>query len=229
MRRDYFWITFLLCISFALFFVCFNDSYFVYGGIHLRDIGVLEIVFSIVFSLLTLVLLPIYAGLKKQIWITWGLSAYGLIALLPKWIVPSLAEKVIGEDASLPFVILNSILRGIYIVVCAPFVGISKILGSSFSSELPYKILPIAIIVYFGIKIIRYYRNQYLQDLINPALHGDGVGVSGSRNNVREATPKDVLGTVIMGPATSPEEKNTEKEEFKALSRSPDSEIIREQ
>ncbi len=89
-------------------------------------------------------------------------------------------------------------------MVNAPCAAMSTLDGDQMALSFSKMILPIAIIVPFIFKVVRFYNNAYAQEQLNPA------------EQVRQASPKvapapenpEVLGTVISAPvnAASPEE-----------------------
>ncbi len=203
MRRDYFTCVFLLCVCASLFFVCFVPLYYTYGLTIPRDFSVLETICSWIYAVSVIVLLPVYAAWRKRPWISFGLAAYGLLAYIPGWFLPGLAEKVSGSDASLPAVVINFLLRCIYGMVNAPFAALTPSLGADSASTMSRKILPVALIVYAVVKIFRFYRDAYLNEKLDPSFAVDNTAASSDARKVRDAHIPDILGTVISAPVRS--------------------------
>lgn len=220
MRRDYFACVFLLCVCVSLFYVCFKPLYFVYGSTVSREFGIIESLVSWIYLLLLFAVLPFYAAYKKKFWITAGLSVYGILASLPVWILPGLAPKLAGEDVSIVTVVWAFILRAIYGMVEAPFAAISRVFGDRFTEALPRWIMPVCLIVYFGSKVFRYYRNAYRVEQLDPAKTMDTTSIENSgtvgsigAKPVRKAAIPEVLGTVISAPDTRKESIAEQKPE----------------
>ena len=144
MRRDYFICVFLLCICVSLFYVCFLPLYFVYGEIVPREFGPVETAFSWIYLVLVFAVLPIYAAYKKKFWMSAGLAAYGVVAAFPVWVLPGMADKLSGEDASIVSVVWAFLLKSIYGMAEAPFAPITKVLGDAplLRLPLPHLLLP---------------------------------------------------------------------------------------
>ena len=210
MRRDYFICVFLLCICVSLFYVCFLPLYFVYDGIEPRQFGPVETLFSWIYLALVFAVLPVYAAYKKKFWITAGLAAYGILAAFPVWVLPGMADKLAGEDASIVSVIWAFLLKSIYDMAEAPFAPITRVLGDSFTEVLPRRIMPVALIVYAGCGLFRYYRDAYRAEQLDLVKALDKTSIEslsastgiGTRT-VRKAAIPEVLGTVISAPDTS--------------------------
>ena len=207
MRRDYFTCVFLGCICAALFFVYFTPSYFIYGGVTARPFGILETICAWIYALTVLVALPVYAAYKKKFWITAGLMAYGAFASLPLWFLPKLMSKLSGDDASIVAVIEGYLLKAIYRMATAPFGAISRAFGDKFSRMLPFRILPVALILYIGVQLFRFYRNAYVMEQLSPATAIDMTAKENAQpsegRKVRDARIPEVLGTVISAPSGS--------------------------
>ncbi|MCQ2515257.1 MAG: hypothetical protein MJ094_00155 [Saccharofermentans sp.] len=206
MRRDYFTCVFLLCICISLFYVCFLPLYFVYGGTVPRTFSWIEMLSSWIFLLLVFVVLPAYAAKKKKFWITAGLAAYGILASIPVWIMPSLVDKLAGEDASIIAVAEAYVLRFIYGMAEAPFAAITPVFGDSFAEALPRRIMPVVLIIHCGTQIFRFYRKAYIAEQRDPLKELDTTSrensgkIAGAVNNVRQPVMQEVIGTVISAP-----------------------------
>ncbi|MCR5049155.1 MAG: hypothetical protein K6A37_09385 [Saccharofermentans sp.] len=209
MRRDYFICVFLLCICVSLFYVCFLPLYFVYGEIVPREFGPVETAFSWIYLVLVFAVLPIYAAYKKKFWMSAGLAAYGVVAAFPVWVLPGMADKLSGEDASIVSVVWAFLLKSIYGMAEAPFAPITKVLGDTFVETLPRRIMPVALILYVGCQVFRFYRNAYRQEQLDPLKALDKTSIENNTTgigskSVRKASMPEVLGTVITAPAPAP-------------------------
>jgi len=191
----------------SLFYVCFLPLYFVYGGVQQRDFSAFEMTCSWIFFVLSFVVLPVYAALKRKFWITAGLAAYGLLACLPVWFLPGMAEKLSGDDVSIVSVLWAFILRCVYAMTKAPFAALTPAIGDVSAAKMPLRLLPLSLLLYIGVKLFRFYRDAYVQEQLDPAsaldktsIENSGkVPVQGGRV-VRQATMPEVLGTVISAP-----------------------------
>lgn len=209
MRRDYFICVFLLCICVSLFYVCFLPLYFIYGEIVPREFGPVETVFSWIFLVLVFLVLPVFAAYKKKFWMSAGLAAYGVLASIPVWILPGMADKLSGDDASIVSVVWAFLLKAIYGMVEAPFAPVTTVLGDSFVEALPRMIMPVALILYVGCQLFRFYRDAYRQEQLDPMKALDKTSIENNTTgigskSVRKASMPEVLGTVITAPAPAP-------------------------
>lgn len=201
MRRDYFTCVFLACIAGALAFVCFKPLYFIYGGIVPREFGMIETILSALYTVFFLVFIPLISAYRHKNWILVGLGFYGILAYIPLWFYPA-EELIAGESANITNVIGAMTLRGIYGMVNAPFAAMSTVVGNDMALSFSKWILPLAIIVPFLFKLVRFYNNAYAQEQLNPA------------ESIRHSAPvpapaePEILGTVISAPknAASPAE-----------------------
>jgi hypothetical protein len=208
MRRDYFICVFLLCICVSLFYVCFLPLYFIYGSeVVPREFGVLESIVSWVYILLIFIVLPVYAAYKKRFWISAGLAAYGVLASIPVWFLPKMADKLAGEEVTIISVVWAFLLKSVYGMAEAPFAALTPVLGNRFPEALPRWIMPIALLSYAALRVLRYYRNAYIAEQLDPAkaldttsIESSGTVGSLSSKPVRKATMPEVLGTVISAP-----------------------------
>lgn len=215
MRRDYFICVFLLCICVSLFYVCFMPLYFVYGGVVPREFGPMETTFSWIYLILVFLVLPIYAAYKKKFWMTAGLAAYGIVAAFPVWVLPGMADKLAGEDASIVAVVWAFLLKSVYGMAEAPFAPITRAFGDSFVEVLPRRIMPVALILYAGCQLFRFYRNAYRQEQLDPMKALDKTSIENNltgigTKTVRKASMPEVLGTVITAPAPAAKEEKRE-------------------
>ncbi|MBR3534096.1 MAG: hypothetical protein IKN80_09480 [Clostridiales bacterium] len=203
MRRDYFISVFLLCICVSLFYVCFKPLYFVYGLIVPREFNTFETVMSWIYLILIFAVLPVYAAYKKKFWITAGLAAYGILAAFPVWVLPGMAESLSGGDANIVSVIWAFLLRSLYGMAEAPFAPLTPVLGDGLTEVLPRRIMPAAIIIYVGFRVIRYYRNAYIAEQNDPLKSIDKTSMESSgtvAGTVRKASIPEFMGTVISAP-----------------------------
>lgn len=211
MRRDYFICVFLICICVSLFYVCFLPLYFVYGGIVPRPFGPLETAFSWIYLVLVFLVLPVYAAYKKKFWMTAGLAAYGIVAAFPVWVLPGMADKLAGEDASIVAVVWSFLLKSVYGMAEAPFAPITRAFGDAFTEVLPRRIMPVALVLYAGCQLYRFYRNAYRQEQLDPMKALDKTSIENNlagigSKTVRKASMPEVLGTVITAPAPAAKE-----------------------
>lgn len=183
--------------------MCFLPLYFVYGGIVPREFGPIETAASWIFMLMVFVVLPVYAAVKKKFWMSAGLAVYGIVAAFPVWVLPGMADKLAGEDASIVTVIWAFLLRSIYGMAEAPFAPISRALGDSFAEVLPRRIMPVALILYAGVQLFRFYRDAYKAEQLDPMKAIDKTSIENGPRNVRTASIPEVLGTVISAPDAS--------------------------
>ncbi len=203
MRRDYFICVFLLCICLSLFYVCFLPLYFVYGEIVPREFGPVETTVSWIFFAMVFAVLPLYAAIKKKFWMSAGLAVYGIVASLPVWLLPGMADKLGGEDASIVAVIWAFLLKAIYGMAEAPFAPITRAFGDKVTEGLPRWIMPVALVIYAGCQLFRFYRNAYRAEQLDPMKAIDKTSIENGPRNVRKAAIPEVLGTVISAPDTS--------------------------
>ena len=166
-----------------------------------------EKVCSWLFFAAVLLVFPIYAAWRKRLWITLGLASYGLLALLPSWILPGLAAKLSGEDAGVGASVEAFLLKSIYTMVNAPFAAMSAATGDKFALGLSTKILPVALITYIAFQLFRFYRDAYVAEQLDPASAIDKTAKENSDaadpRKVRDARIPDILGTVISAPASA--------------------------
>lgn len=219
MRRDYFTCVFLTCICAALGFVCFAPKHYSYQLITPATFGTFEKVCSWLFFAAVLLVFPLYAAWRKRLWITLGLASYGLLAVLPGWLLPGLADKLSGEDAGVGASVEAFLLKGIYTMVNAPFAAMSAATGDKFALGLSTKILPMALISYVAFQLFRFYRDAYVAEQLDPASAIDKTAKENSDaadpRKVRDARIPDILGTVISAPASAkkaPEQSHPPKQ-----------------
>ena len=120
MRRDYFLCVFLACVCASLFFVCFVPNYFTYNEIVVREFGLFERIMSALYAVVVLLAIPVYAAYRKKLWITIGLASYGILALVPEWILPRFQEQIENDEAGVGVVAVDFIFKFIYGMVKAP-------------------------------------------------------------------------------------------------------------
>lgn len=195
--------------------------YFVYGGIVPREFGTFETVMSYIYLALVFLVLPVYAAYKKKLWMTAGLAAYGILAAFPVWVLPGMADKLSGDDASIVSVVWAFLLRSIYGMAEAPFAPATRLFGDSFTEVLPRRIMPVAIILYVCIQLYRFYRDAYRAEQLDPLKALDKTSIENSRSaaavgtkTIRKAQIPEVLGTVISAPVRT--QSKSEEEVKKA-------------
>ena len=206
MRRDYFTCVFLSYICVALLYVCFVPLYFTYNGVVLREFSVFVKAMSIIYTLLVLFALPIIAAIKKKFWMMLGSAFYGLLAYLPLWFMPSLLVSMSGSKANIGAVIVGYFWEAVYGMVNAPFAALSGLLGSNTAKGMSLMIMPFSIATYAIVKLFRFYRDAYNDQMLSTSAVVDSTvsgGDSDSRQ-VREVRVPEALGTVILAPTTSP-------------------------
>lgn len=206
MRRDYFLCVFLLCLCVSLFFVLFTPLYFIYGSVVPRDFGGIETMMSWLFATMVFVAIPVYAAWKKKLWMVVGLASYSfVVGCLPAWILPGMADKIVGEDANVVSVAFGGFLKDTYSTAEAPFGPMSRAFGDSFTESLPRKILPVVLVIYIAVQVFRFYKAAYKAEQVTPVSALDSTvkenniqGVAGVRES--QTLPPEVLGTVISAP-----------------------------
>lgn len=209
MRRDYFICVFLLYVALSLLFLCFVPAYFTYNGAVqiavVRDFSLIEKFAGIFYALLTLIVVPVYAGIKKRFWITLGASVYGFLAYLPGMFMPHLATALASSEVGIATSLKSFGLRMIYNMVNAPFGSLSALFGNKFAASLSKAILPVTLIVYALIQLFRFYRDAYVAEQLNPSASMDStkkVKMDANGEPQKKAEP-EVLGTVITAPASN--------------------------
>lgn len=209
MRRDYFICVFLLYVALSLLFLCFVPAYFTYNGAVqiavVRDFSLIEKFAGIFYAFLTLIVVPIYAGVKKRFWITLGASVYGFLAYIPGIFMPHLATALAGSEVSIATSLKAFSLRMIYNMVNAPFGSLSALFGNKFAASLSKAILPVTLIVYALIQLFRFYRDAYVAEQLNPSASMDStkkVKMDAKGEPQKKGEP-EVLGTVITAPGSA--------------------------
>ena len=144
-----------------------------------------------------------------------GLAAYGIVAAFPVWVLPGMADKLGGEDANIVAVIWAFLLKSIYGMAEAPFAPITRAFGDKFTEVLPRRIMPVALILYAGCQLFRFYRNAYRQEQLDPMKALDKTSIENNltgigTKTVRKAAMPEVLGTVITAPAPAAKEEPKE-------------------
>ena len=194
MRRDYFTCLFLFLVAVSLSFVCLLPTYFSYGGVIERKISLLETLVSVLFSVLVVLVVPIICTIKKKLWATLGIATFGFVAYIPGMILPGMQAKLAMSDVSFLTTLKAFILEAIYIMVNAPYVGISFLTGQKFALALPKLVMPFALGAYLIAFLIRFYKDAYIRERLAPVPND---GPKEEANTTREP---DILGTVISAP-----------------------------
>ena len=149
-------------------FVCLLPTYFSYGGVIDRKISLLETLVSVLFSVLVVLVVPIICAIKKKLWATLGIAAFGFVAYIPGMILPGMQAKLAMSDVSFLTTLKAFILEAIYIMVNAPYVGISFLTGNKFALALPKLVMPFALGAYVIAFLIRFYKDAYLRERLAP-------------------------------------------------------------
>ena len=200
MRRDHFICVFLLLVATSLAFVCLLPTCFSYDAVIPREIGIVETITSLVFSFTVLLAAPLIMAYKRRLWGVLGMVAYGVLAYLPGIMLPKMTSSLSGADASILASIKAFLLKDIYIMVNAPFVGVSKIFGTNFSLHLSKAIIPCALIFYVILKLIRFYSDAFAAEKMAPAPSAFGKTEETSEED-KNRKP-DIFGTVISKPVS---------------------------
>ncbi len=163
MRRDVIANVFLFFTAFSLLLIFRYPVYFSYGQIFFRAVSIPERIFSVIFILLWLALC-VYAAYFKRIYLLIGGILYGLLPYLPGLFIPMLTAKqpVAKPDLITTFTI--SILKRIYEIINAPFVGVSVLFPPGKAVGLGKLLLPVLLFTYIGTHLFRFYRNAYLAE-----------------------------------------------------------------
>ncbi|MBO4636284.1 MAG: hypothetical protein J5685_03980 [Clostridiales bacterium] len=210
MRRDYFTCVFLACIAASLFFVWLLPLYFTYGLIVPREFGSVETVAGFAFAAAVLIVIPLFAAWSKKKWIAMGLAFYGIVPYLPIWFLPKITERISEGKASVISSMSGFLLKSIYGMVNAPFAPLSKYLGDDAASALSLWILPVSVCTYVMFQLVRFYRDAYVAEQLDPQSVVDTTAKENKRqqpdgssgHRMREAKAPEVLGTVISAPVS---------------------------
>jgi len=202
LRRDYFTCVFLACVAGALAFIWAEPLYFTYDAIFPRSFGIIEIILSSFYTVFFLLIIPVVTTYYRKNWVCVGLGAYGLLAYIPHWFYPAIAEKVAADTAGVKDVILAYLFRGMYDLVNAPFAATSELVGNYIASHLSMWILPVAIACPLLMKYARFCRQAYITEKLSPAAVAQSKANAPihSRPHEKRAEP-EVIGTVISAPA----------------------------
>ena len=63
--------------------------------------------------------------------------------------------------------------------------------------------MPVALILYAGVQLFRFYRDAYKAEQLDPMKAIDKTSIENGPRNVRTASIPEVLGTVISAPDAS--------------------------
>ena len=163
MKRDIIGDIFLGGVFLSLLFLFSFPAYFRYTLNAPRDIYLFERIMSVCF-LLGLIMGVIWTCWKKKVWVMLGISAFGLLAYIPKWYLPKLDAKLAKPGKNIVDTLLSSFLNRIYEMVHAPFTGLIGMCSEKQAEKLPYLILPVVVIAYVLSQIVRFYRNAYIAE-----------------------------------------------------------------
>lgn len=177
----------------ALSFVCLLPTCYSYDGILVRKVTLIEAIFSTFFAVITLIALPVFTAVKKKFWAMLGTAGFGLLAFLPGMFLPKMAVKLAAPDVSFGTSFKAFILKDIYIMMNAPFVGIGSLIGDKIALVLPKLILPLSLLIYLVVWLYRFYRDAYLNERLSPPP------VNEPKVDPQTRKP-DILGTVISAP-----------------------------
>ena len=203
MRRDYFICVFLLLTACSLAFVCLLPTCFSYDGIILREVSVVETIVSLVFSFVVLLAAPLIIAYKRKLWAMLGMVCYGLLAYIPGMIIPKMTDSLSGADASIGASVKALLLKGVYTMVNAPFVGVGKIFGNDLAVRFSRYIIPSALIFYVVLKLFRFYRAAYIAEKMAPSPAAAFAAGEGQASETSKPPRKpDILGTVISKPVS---------------------------
>lgn len=161
MKRDIIGDIFLGGVFLSLLFLFSFPAYFRYTLNVPRDIYLFERIMSVCF-LLGLIMAAIWACWKKKVWVMLGISAFGLLAYVPKWFLPKIDARLSKPGKNILDTLLSSFLNRIYEMVHAPFTGLIGMCSEKQAEKLPYLILPIVVIAYILSQIVRFYHNAYV-------------------------------------------------------------------
>lgn len=207
MRRDYFLCVFLACVCASLFFVCFVPNYFTYSEIVPREFGLFEKIMSAVYAVTVLLAIPVFAAYRKKVWITIGLASYGILALIPEWILPRFQDQIENDEAGVGVVVIDFVLKFIYGMVKAPFAALSDAIGDNKADSLSGWILPSSVLFYVLCQLYRFYRDAYVAEQLDPTSIMDKTAKENIRQPEVGKSPHvpepEVLGTVISAPVQS--------------------------
>lgn len=196
MRRDYFICVFLMLMAISLSFVCLLPTCYSYDGVIPREAGLIEAILSTFFAVITLVALPIFTAVKKKLWAMLGTAGFGLLAYIPGIFLSKMTTTLAASDVSMGASLKAFILKDIYIMMNAPFVGIGSLIGDKIALVLPKLILPCSLVIYGVIWLFRFYRDAYLSERLSP------IPVSEPPKAESSTRKPDILGTVISAPVT---------------------------
>lgn len=163
MRRDVIANVILFFTLLSLLLVFRYPVYFSYGHVIYRNVSVPERIFSVIFILLWLTLC-VYSAYFKRIYLLIGGFLYGLIPYIPGFLIPLLSGSQATGKPSLATTLTISLLKRIYELINAPFVGVSVLFPPEKAIGLSKLLLPVLLISYIGTQLFRFYRNAYLAE-----------------------------------------------------------------
>jgi hypothetical protein len=163
MRRDVIANVFLFFTTLSLLLVFRYPVYFSYGQVIYRAVSIPERIFSVVFILLWITLC-VYAAYFKRIYLLIGGILYGLMPYMPGLLIPMLSESQASGKPNLAATLTVSLLKRIYELENAPFVGVSVLFPPEKAIDFSKLLLPVLLISYVGTQLFRFYRNAYLAE-----------------------------------------------------------------
>lgn len=175
MRRDVIANVFLFFTLLSLLLVFRYPVYFSYDQVIYRAVSIPERIFSVVFILLWIALC-VYSAYFKKIYLIIGGILFGLMPYMPEFLIPMLSGTTTAAKPDLITTLTVSLLKRIYELVNAPFVGVSVLFPPEKAIGFSKMLLPALIISYIGTQLFRFYRNAYLAE----KLRLDDTTYSGS-------------------------------------------------
>lgn len=163
MRRDVIANVLLFFTTLSLLLVFQYPVYFSYGQIIFRAVSIPERISSVVFVLLWCTLC-VYAAYFKKIYLLIGGILYGLLPYVPGFLIPVLTASQPAGKPDLFTTLSISLLKRLYELVNAPFVGVSILFPPEKAVGLGKLLLPVLLISYIGAQLFRFYRNAYLAE-----------------------------------------------------------------
>ena len=163
MKRDIIGDIFLGGVLLSLLFLFSFPAYFCYTTNAVRDVYLLERLMSVCF-ILGLIMGIVWTCWKKKVWVMLGISAFGLLAYLPKWFLPGIERRLAKPGKNIVDTILSMFLQRIYELTHAPFTGLIGMFSEKQAENLPYLILPGVVIAYLLSKVVRFYHQAYVTE-----------------------------------------------------------------
>lgn len=201
MRRDVIANVILFFTLLSLLLVFRYPVYFSYGQVIFRAVSIAERIFSVVFILFWITLC-VYAAYFKRIYLVIGGVLYGLIPYLPGFLIPMLSGSQTAGKPSLVTTLMISLLKRIYELVNAPFVGVSVLFPPEKAIGLSKILLPVLLISYVGTQLFRFYRNAYLAEKLqlDDTSYSSRTAPSKAPSGVAEESPEILQDSVRPAP-----------------------------